>query len=112
MDGKAVTDDEGGDRMNMEDIICRLTAIVAEIQDGGEERKEVTGETDIIQDLDFDSLKIFELMERIQDEWGVDLFEEEDFMGLYKNIRRMAGRICRSNSHSNIREVTSRDAGK
>lgn len=81
--------------MGTKDIICRLIAIVGEIQDGEDMKKEITGDTDVIQDLGFDSFKIFELMERIRDEWDVDLFDEEDFMSLYKSIRRMAERICR-----------------
>ena len=77
----------------MEKVKKRLIELLYEMREEGKGDREITGETDIIKDLGFDSLSIFELLDRITDEWGVDLLEEEDVMSLYQKVNLLAERI-------------------
>jgi len=61
-------------------IFEKIRAIIAE--QFGIDEDEITMDTNVIEDLEADSLDIVELSMAIETEFGLDEMKEEDFKGL------------------------------
>jgi acyl carrier protein len=52
------------------DILMQVTGMIKSL---APEHPEITGETDLVADLDFDSLKVMKLLEQLEDRFDISV---------------------------------------
>ncbi len=53
-----------------DDILLQVTGMIKSL---APEHPEITGETDLVADLDFDSLKVMKLLEQLEDRFDISV---------------------------------------
>lgn len=83
-----------------EELKKKLKELIWEI--GGEQGEFLTidDHTDLIKDLKMDSLGLFQLADNIEKEWGVELFQAEEFVSLFRSFEKLVEYIMCKMSES------------
>lgn len=97
--------DEGGNLMSNTINFQEIITLLVEVQGESEESKEITEDSRLIEDLDFDSFDFMELLSEIENRFGVDFTELDDFANkinvckdLYKGIQDLLdGKLVANN---------------